>query len=449
MKKCARAAAASFFVLIAAMPVPRAGAQVNLPPVRLPQLPQLPVPLTSPLTQTGNEFGSMVGEAQGSVRRATSQRLIRSNPKLLEADPNGQPMLRGELVALDLTAAGLDRIVAAGFSVGPGQALAGLDAELYVLRAPPAMSTQRALQRLRELDPGASFDFDHLYLPSALPTADEPSAALPASATAAGQALDGVRVGLIDSGVQRTHAVFAQARVTSWGCQGESIPSAHGTEVASLLVGDAAPFRGAAPGAVLYAADVYCGAPAGGAIETIAQAFGWLSGQHVPVINVSLVGPDNLILKRVVRQTIAQGCLIVAAVGNDGPAAPPLYPAAYPDVIGVSAVDGRQRVLLEAERGPQVSFAAPGADLAAASLPDGYQAVRGTSFAAPIVAGLLAQRLSDPQPEAARRAVASLAREAEADGRGQRDRAAVGFGLVGVGVAIPPARLQARAVASP
>jgi subtilisin family serine protease len=446
MKKCARAAAASFFVLIAAMPMPRAGAQVGPPPVRMPQL---PVPLTGPLTPAGNPFSSIVGDAQGSVRGATTQRLIRSNPKLLEADPNGQPMLRGELVALDLTAAELDRIVAAGFSVGAGQALAGLDAELYVLRAQPALSTLRALQRLRELDPGASFDFDHLYLQSALPATGEASAARPAIAAAAGHAMDGVRVGLIDSGVQRTHAVFARAIVTSWGCQGESIPSSHGTEVASLLVGDSAPFRGAAPGAALYAADVYCGAPAGGAIETIAQAFGWLSGQHVPVINVSLVGPDNVILKRVVQQTIAQGCLIVAAVGNDGPAAPPLYPAAYPNVIGVSAVDGRHRVLLEAERGPQVSFAAPGADLAAASLPDGYQAVRGTSFAAPIVAGLLAQRLLDPQPDAARRAVESLAREAEADGHGKRDQAAVGFGLVGLDVAILPARLQARAVPSP
>src|SRR4029077_8983492 len=101
-------------------------------------------------------------------------------------------------------------------------------------------------------------------------------------------------------------------------------------------------------------------------------------------------------LEAVVQHVITGGHIVVAAVGNDGPAAPPLYPAAWPGVVGVTGVDDGNRVLVEAQRGPQVKFAAPGAKMAAAKRPSGYTLVRGTSFAAPIVAGLLALRLSEP-----------------------------------------------------
>jgi subtilisin family serine protease len=192
--------------------------------------------------------------------------------------------------------------------------------------------------------------------------------------------------------------------------------------VASLLVAQA--------GADLYAADVYCGAAAGAAVDAIAAALEWLDQEQVPVINVSLVGPRNALLERIVGALTARGHLIVAAVGNDGPAAPPLYPAAYAGVVGVTAVDAKRRVLLEAERGPQVMFAARGADLMAANLDHGYSAVRGTSFAAPTVAALLARSLADLDPHAAGTALQALAQSAIDLGPRGRDLT-YGFGLVG------------------
>jgi subtilisin family serine protease len=218
----------------------------------------------------------------------------------------------------------------------------------------------------------------------------------------------------------------------------------HGTAVASLLIGDAGQFRGAAPGARLYAADVYCGIPTGGAIDAIAAALGWLGANQVAVVNISLVGPDNVVLRRLVGQMIARGYIIVAAVGNDGPAAPPLYPAAYPDVIGVTAVDAHRHALIEAERGAQVEFAAPGADMAAANCPDGFTSVRGTSFAAPLVAGLLAPRLPQPDPAAARQAIESLALEAIHLGASGRN-STYGLGLVAEGLRVAPDIMQAQA----
>jgi subtilisin family serine protease len=426
--------------------------QINLPPLRLPALP--PAGLASPLGAAAAGAANSDSNALTSLRRTTVQNLIRRNPQLIEADPNGEAMLRGQLLALDLNAPALERIAAAGFTVLSQQRLAGIDSTLYVLQAAPRLSTRRALRELRALEADAVFDYDHIYGGSATatgtyaPMAEAGSPPLAATQSVEAPHGDGeqdnrTRVGLIDGGVQSTHAVFHEGSIVLWGCDGRPVPSAHGTAVASLLIGDAGPFRGAAPGARLYAADVYCGRPDGGAVDLIAAALAWLDADQVAVINISLVGPDNTVLRQVVNRMIARGHIIVAAVGNDGPAAPPLYPAAYPDVVGVTAVDAHRRVLLEAERGAQVAFAAPGADMAAASYPEGYSNVRGTSFAAPLVAGLLALRLPEPERNAARAAIASLAHEAIHLGGTGRD-STFGLGLVAEQQRVPPDIMQAR-----
>jgi len=239
-----------------------------------------------------------------------------------------------------------------------------------------------------------------------------------------------VSIGLVDGGVDTTHAVFRDIVIHQHGCSGTPVPAAHGTAVASLMIGRSPQFHGAAPGSELYSADVYCGLATGGAVDAVADALAWLVRERVPVINVSLVGPPNIMLENVVRMVIAHGHVIVAAVGNDGPAAPPLYPASYPDVVGVTAVDAHQRALLEACRGKQVKFSAPGADMSAANPAQSYAVVRGTSFASPIVAGLLAEALSRPDRAAAQRAVSDLAAHAIDLGAPGPDPI-YGFGLVG------------------
>jgi subtilisin family serine protease len=106
-----------------------------------------------------------------------------------------------------------------------------------------------------------------------------------------------------------------------------------------------------------------------------------------------------------------------------------LYPASYPHVIGVTAVDAHRRVLIEAARGNQVMFAARGADMSAADSGAKYAAIRGTSFAAPIVAALLAQSVTAPDLGSANAAIEVLARSAIDLGSKGRDLT-YGFGLV-------------------
>jgi subtilisin family serine protease len=287
------------------------------------------------------------------------------------------------------------------------------------------------LQRLRQLDPGGTYDFNHVY--------ENGGTVMRVAAEAAGSAagpgksstsVHGARVGLIDGGVQRSHPVFHDVSIHEYGCAGGGVPSPHGTAVASLLVGRSEQFSGAAVGAELYAVDVYCGLATGGAVDAVADAFAWLSRERVPVINISLVGPANGLLEQVIRLVTARGHIVVAAVGNDGPSAPPLYPAAYPAVVAVTGVDSHQRVLLEACRGKHIDFAAPGADMSAAGIQSEFALVRGTSFAAPIAAGLFARQLTEPDKSRADAAIAALVSQAIDLGSRGPDKI-YGNGLVG------------------
>jgi subtilisin family serine protease len=415
-------------------------AQISLPSVRLPAL-----PLTQGMSQAVPAGADALDPPSlRDLRRLRILDLIRAHGALIERDPKGAPIIRYEVLAFSPSEQALAAALAAGFGLIREHALESLDARIVVLRVPEGVSTARALQQLQALDPQGLYDFNHVYMDSGSILADAQNpgdANHPDAAPAADSRVK--KLGLIDGGVGITHPVFHDVPVHQHGCADKPVPSAHGTAVASLMVGNSDKFHGAAPGAELYAADVYCGVATGGAVDAVADAFSWLAREEVPVINVSLVGPPNVMLENVVRRVIARGQIIVAAVGNDGPSAPPLYPASYPDVVGVTAVDRRDRVLPEAARGNQVDFATPGADMAAASETQAFATVRGTSFAAPIVAGLLAASLRAPSKAAADAAISNLAAEATDLGAPGRDPI-YGNGLVGESLR-PPATLAGRA----
>ncbi len=377
------------------------------------------------------------------LRGLRSERLLQQHPDVVELDPLDWPIMRAQIMALAPDEAALALAQQQGFSILRRETLAGLDTELVILLAPDSLSTAAALRQLRQLDPDGTYDYHHLYLRAASPTN-----ATPANATTRQDTADApspvaadrlpadrpVRVGMIDTGIDRSHQALSRLPLqTHTDCEDDA-PDAHGTAVASLIAGQQGPFRGAAPNAELYAVNVYCTGSPSGQLAQIVGGLSWLAEQSIPVINISLVGADNRLLAQIVAQLSERGHLLVAAVGNDGPNAPPLYPAAYETVVGVTAVDAQNEVLLEAVRGPQVELAAPGADMAAAGLNGQFVAVRGTSFAAPIVAGLLANQLPAPNADAAAAARRQLRRQA-----GSKHKPDAGYGLVGTQVRISPA----------
>jgi len=438
------------YILAMTMAAAGATAQVRLPAVPLPGLPQ------QSLQQTLNQAQSQSLDRLSELRHLEIGRLIRANSGVVDADPKGEPVVRDEILALGPADAALDHARSLGFTVDREQSIGTMNIRLVVLRAPPGMSTKKALRTLRQADPGGNYDYNHIYsgggalFAGAAETTGAAEAAAaaahdaPASSPPAVKPLQArARIGLLDSGVDATHPVFRESVLHAWGCGNQPIPAAHGTAVASLLIGHSEVFHGVRPDAELYAADVFCGRPTGGAVDALVAAFGWLVQEKVAVINVSLVGPKNAMLERVIGDLVDRGYIVVAAVGNDGPAAPPLYPASYPHVVGVTAVDAHDHVLVEAARGPQVMFASPGADLAAAGTEHAYAAVRGTSFAAPFVAALLASGVAAPSSADAAAAIEALAKTAIDLGPPGRDLT-YGFGLVGADRRIDPAPLIRR-----
>lgn len=354
--------------------------------------------------------------------------LIRSSGGALQSDPLGWPVISGEIVAVGLSDAARAEADRLGYGLIREELLEELDLTVLVLSPPRGQRLSRAVERLALINPQAEIDFNHVHTPAGLLTTEV--SIVPITAAQDGPA---VRLGLIDTGVA-AHPALAGARITQKGFAGAVRPAAHGTAVASLMVGRAGAFSGAAPGAALSVADIYGGVATGGSSTALAHALAWMASQDVEVINVSLVGPRNAVVARAVAQVQARGLTVVAAAGNDGPAAPPLYPANYEGVIGVAAVNDRRRPLPETGRGPQVDFAAPGADMAAADVGGGYVSVRGSSFAAPLVAGLIA-----------RHGQIGLARQAQDLGTQGRDDV-YGRGLVGADLAVVPNRVGARGV---
>ena len=119
-------------------------------------------------------------------------------------------------------------------------------------------------------------------------------------------------------------------------------------------------------------------------VEPILKALNWMARSDVRVVNISLAGPYNRTLDRGIQRAVDKGMIIVAAVGNDGAQALPLYPAALKDVIAATAVDSDAHIYNLAVQGRHVDIAAPGVEVFVGDEKTGRY-VSGTSIAAPFV----------------------------------------------------------------
>lgn len=336
----------------------------------------------------GNPVGVVDGLAAGTLERAgtavadlkalADERLARlegftrANRQTVELDEARQPSRRGEVLLVDPDDEALKLAADKGFALVERSRLEGLDVAYARLATPTGVPLASALRTLRRALPGRTISADQLHFPSGKMTAA-------AAVTTAQMPLPrGGTLGLIDGGVGASALLAEQKGFAA----GAPRTSEHAGAIVSLLAGAGAQR--------VFCADVYGTDPAGGSALAIARALGWMSTRGVPVVSISLVGPSNPLLERAMLAAQSRGMIVVAAVGNDGAAAPPAYPASYPGVIAVTGVDARGRVLIEAGRALHLDYAAPGADITVPGANGRPRSLRGTSYAAPLAAARIA-----------------------------------------------------------
>lgn len=334
-----------------------------------------------------------------------------------------------ELILTGLSPADLETVQRAGFVASAPTTLAS-GGELVRLSV-PGMARDEALRTLSTILPSHSAMPNEAYTIFTAPIGEadgvrtviernrvEPAAPGPCSrATCFGPDLiswratlgacaRGVRIGVIDTSFDLAHPAFRHVKAEQADFLDGQSPSPydwHGTAVLSLLAGDpGSGTPGLLPDSTFLLAAAFRSDAAGNASTDTVRllaALSWLDQRGVDLVNMSFTGPRDPAIEQAISNMRKKGVVFVAAAGNMGPMAEPSYPAAYPHVIAVTAVNSRGESYRHANRGDYIDVSAPGVDVFTA-LPSSRQGYRtGTSFAAPFVTAIAATRVGQRAPE--------------------------------------------------
>jgi hypothetical protein len=333
--------------------------------------------------------------------------------------PDLEEVTGHEVLAVNASPQTVAKAKALGFNVAPSANLKSLAFSVTRLVPPQGMSTREAQQLLARDLPWQNFGINQKYRIYRTATGTKPeelkgsAAARPSGGmdcerdhcfarsligwkTEIGSCAAGTRIGIIDTAIDLTHPALANKKVEirHLGPGGTPGPNWHGTGVAALLAGDPrSGTPGLIPDAQFAIADIFHadedGEPTSDTFSML-RALDWLDAKNVKIINMSLSGPKDELVRQAIGKLAAKGVLLVAAAGNDGPAALPSYPAAYESVIAVTAVGKDLRNYRYANRGDYIDVAAPGVLIWTAfpGAMEGYHS--GTSFATPYVTATLA-----------------------------------------------------------
>jgi len=322
-----------------------------------------------------------------------------------------------QVLAVNLSKAGEKRAADLKYTVGRPTRVPLMGATITTLETPPEINAVNSISRLEKEIQDSAFTLNRLYVPYRLGASGSGSGSPlrpgpgcdPDRCFAAGlinwrpqlaNCTQGVKIGIIDTGVDQNHPAIPKDSKTILFADFVPPGSAsanrdHGTGVLSVLAGrPESSTPGLVPHAVYRVANAFYaetkGGPAMSGTDQMLLALNWLDEQNVQIINLSFAAPPDVLVHRAIRKLECKGIIIVAAAGNDGPSAPPSYPAAYEEVVAVTAVDRNLVPYRYANRGDHISIAAPGVGIwtALADRREGPQT--GTSFAAPHVAGVLA-----------------------------------------------------------
>ena len=379
-------------------------------------IPGMPRPVQTPTPQGGGGGGFGFSIDLGSVLRAVQavqalnadERYTSPDTTSLNAYEPRQIVMSWENAQQSQAAAAVQ---ASGGTLLANEALPNMGLNIVVLSFANDALAAQALTQLRARS-GITADRHAIAYPMQQSTTPVPAKQyahelLKAPPKGSGKLGASMTVGIIDTEVTNADSLalanFRGKRI--FPDTDKPAAADHGNAVASIVAASGNGFEGLAQGITLRSAGVMREvAPGINATNTllVALALDWMIGEKVQVVNLSLGSASDAVLGAVVSKSLSAGLVLVAAAGNGGPLAAPSYPAAYPGVIAVTAVDAQKRLYARANRGAYVAIAAPGVDvwvpLAVNDSKGKYMS--GTSFASPFVAAAVAQAVAS-QPKTA------------------------------------------------
>jgi len=292
--------------------------------------------------------------------------------------------------------------------------LKSLGVLLLTVQTPNPEKTKRIVARLTQQKIISAFQPMHTYHTRGLSGREDPFATrqfgcLPLKklseihAACSGQ---GIHIALLDTGVDNYHEDLDSGKIetidfTREGL-GKFLTDIHGTALCGILAArpkNGKGIIGLAPASKIHVIKV-CKRISQSSIQattntfTLAEGLDYAIQKRVHIINVSIGGPRDRIIEKLINRARADKIVIVAAAGNGGPRSPPPYPAAYAGVIGVTAIDQNLHLYTKATQGCFVDIAAPGVDVFSLKPGNRYNFYTGTSFATAYVAGIIAMELS-------------------------------------------------------
>jgi Subtilase family len=341
------------------------------------------------------------------------------------------------VLAINLSKAGRKKVEALKFKVIEDVNLSALDITVTLLQPSAEFNAVSGLGNLYKAAPEEDFSLDRVYATYRTTAETSPSGAgtnapapsklppgnnghrwtgCPADRCFAptliswqpqlGACARDVKIGVIDTAYDESHPAFVGAHIVRDDKDilpnGSSKASnVHGTAVLSLLTGNSGSATpGLVPQAKFFFQDAFYADHNGNAMSstaTMLKALNWMMEMHVDILNLSFAGPEDHLVHASIVELAKKGTVVLAAAGNEGPQAPPSYPAAYPEVIAVTAVDRNLAAYTYANRGKHIAVAAPGVDVWAAAPGGRAGAQTGTSFAVPFATSVVA--LSYPPAE--------------------------------------------------
>ena len=223
-----------------------------------------------------------------------------------------------------------------------------------------------------------------------------------------------IRVAVIDTTIDARHPDLAGTVTATFDAIGKpDKPHSHGTGIAGVIAAHGK-LMGVAPSVTVLGIAAFTSLGSKGSSMAILTGLEYAGTSGADVINMSFAGPSDPEMQLKIAALRKKGAVLIAAAGNAGPQSRPLYPAAYPEVIAVTATDADDKLFDKANRGTHIAVAAPGVSILAAAPGESYQMQSGTSFSAAQVSGvvaLLLERNRQLDPEAIRRILTSTARD--------------------------------------